>query len=120
MEEREFGAAGERVVLEECLVGPEMSFFAICDGTRAVPMLAAQDHKRVFDDDKGPEHRRDGRVCAEAALDAMLQARVMREIVEPVVRGMSADGHGVSRVPLRRADADVRRSEGDRVQPTLW
>ena len=67
MEDAQFGAAGERIVIEECLVGPEVSFFAICDGTRAVPIGSAQDHKRIFDDDRGPEHRRDGRVRAEPA-----------------------------------------------------
>ena len=54
MEERQFGDAGSRVVLEECLIGPEVSFFALCDGTRAVPLMTAQDHKRIFDDDEGP------------------------------------------------------------------
>ena len=54
MEERQFGDAGARVVLEECLVGPEVSFFAVCDGRRAMPLGSAQDHKRVFDGDRGP------------------------------------------------------------------
>jgi phosphoribosylamine--glycine ligase len=48
------GAAGDRVVIEECLSGPEVSFFALCDGVRAVPIGTAQDHKRIFDDDRGP------------------------------------------------------------------
>src|SRR5882762_8125610 len=54
MRERKFGAAGDRIVIEECLRGPEVSFFLICDGMRAVPIGTAQDHKRVFDDDRGP------------------------------------------------------------------
>src|SRR3954466_14863907 len=54
MEDRHFGDAGARVVLEECLSGPEVSFFALCDGTRAVPLRSAQDHKRAYDDDLGP------------------------------------------------------------------
>ncbi|MEX2661189.1 MAG: phosphoribosylamine--glycine ligase, partial [Vicinamibacterales bacterium] len=54
MEERQFGDAGARVVLEECMTGPEVSFFALCDGTRAVPLMTAQDHKRIFDGDQGP------------------------------------------------------------------
>src|SRR5688572_25399862 len=54
MQERQFGDAGSRLVLEECLIGPEVSFFALCDGRRAVPLTSAQDHKRVFDDDRGP------------------------------------------------------------------
>src|SRR3982750_3690702 len=52
MEERQFGDAGARLVIEECLSGPEVSFFALCDGTRAVPLTSAQDHKRVFDGDR--------------------------------------------------------------------
>jgi phosphoribosylamine--glycine ligase len=66
MEDAQFGAAGARLVIEECLDGPEVSFFALCDGTRAIPIASAQDHKRIFDDD-GAEHRRHGRVRAEPA-----------------------------------------------------
>src|SRR3990170_3019027 len=54
MDERQFGAAGARLVIEECLSGPEVSFFALCDGTRALPIASAPDHKRIFDDDRGP------------------------------------------------------------------
>src|SRR5262245_47029194 len=54
MGDRKFGAAGDRLVIEECLRGPEVSFFVISDGTRAVPIGTAQDHKRIFDDDRGP------------------------------------------------------------------
>ncbi len=54
MVERRFGDAGARLILEECLQGEEASFFAICDGTRAVPLVAAEDHKRVLDGDRGP------------------------------------------------------------------
>ena len=54
MQDRKFGAAGERLVIEECLSGPEVSFFALSDGARAVPIGSAQDHKRIFDDDRGP------------------------------------------------------------------
>src|SRR3954447_1011661 len=54
MTEGRFGAAGARLVIEECLTGPEVSFFAISDGTRAVPIGTAQDHKRIFDEDAGP------------------------------------------------------------------
>jgi len=92
MEDREFGAAGDRVVLEECLTGTEMSFFAICDGARAVPLLSAQDHKRVFDHDKGPNTGGMGAFAPSPLMDDALQARVMREVVEPVVEGLRSEG----------------------------
>lgn len=92
MEERQFGDAGARVVLEECLVGPEVSFFAICDGQRAMALSSAQDHKRVFDGDEGPNTGGMGAFSPSPLLDAGLQARVMRDIVEPVVAGLRADG----------------------------
>ncbi len=93
MEERQFGAAGTRVVIEECLAGPEVSFFALCDGTRALPLGSAQDHKRIFDDDRGPNTGGMGAFAPSPLMDDGLQARVMREIVEPVVRGLKAEGH---------------------------
>jgi phosphoribosylamine---glycine ligase len=92
MDERQFGAAGARLVIEECLVGPEVSFFALCDGTRAIPITSAQDHKRIFDDDQGPNTGGMGAFAPSPLLDASLQAVVMAEIVEPVLRGMRAEG----------------------------
>ena len=92
MEEGQFGAAGMRLVIEECLVGPEVSFFALCDGTRAVPIATAQDHKRIFDNDEGPNTGGMGAFSPSPLVDASMQARIMREIVEPVLRGMRAEG----------------------------
>ena len=93
MEERQFGDAGARVVIEECLSGPEVSFFALCDGRRAVPIASAQDHKRAYDDDEGPNTGGMGAFAPSPLVDAPLQARIMREIVEPVVDGLRAEGH---------------------------
>lgn len=93
MEDRQFGDAGRRLVLEECLSGPEVSFFALCDGRAAMPLSSAQDHKRVFDNDEGPNTGGMGAFAPSPLVDAPLQARVMREIVEPVVTGLRADGH---------------------------
>ena len=92
MRERKFGAAGDRLVIEECLSGPEVSFFALCDGARAVPIGTAQDHKRVFDDDRGPNTGGMGAFAPSPLMDAALEARVMREIVDPVIAGMAAEG----------------------------
>lgn len=93
MRDRKFGAAGERIVIEECLCGPEVSFFLICDGVHGVPIGSAQDHKRIFDGDRGPNTGGMGAFAPSPLVDAALETRIMREIVEPVLAGMAADGH---------------------------
>jgi len=92
MDERQFGAAGTRLVVEECLTGHEVSFFALCDGTRAIPIASAQDHKRIFDDDRGPNTGGMGAFAPSPLIDAATQARIMHETIEPVLRGMRAEG----------------------------
>jgi phosphoribosylamine--glycine ligase len=92
MTEGRFGAAGARLVIEECLTGPEVSFFVVSDGTRAVPIGTAQDHKRIFDDDRGPNTGGMGAFAPSPLVDPPLHDRIMREIVDPVVAGMAADG----------------------------
>ena len=92
MREKKFGAAGETIVIEECLSGPEVSFFLVCDGTRALPIGSAQDHKRIFDDDRGPNTGGMGAFAPSPLFEPSLQARVMREIVDPVMAGMAAEG----------------------------
>jgi phosphoribosylamine---glycine ligase len=93
MEDGQFGDAGARVVLEECLAGPEVSFFAVCDGRRAVPLMTAQDHKRVFDNDEGPNTGGMGAFAPSPLIDAAQHARIMHDVIEPVMAGMRADGH---------------------------
>jgi phosphoribosylamine--glycine ligase len=103
MDDRQFGDAGARVVVEECLSGPEVSFFALCDGARAVPIGTAQDHKRIFDGDLGPNTGGMGAFAPSPLADAALEARVMREIVTPLMQGMRAEGrdyHGFLYVGL--------------------
>ena len=92
MDDRQFGDAGARVVLEECLSGPEVSCFALCDGRRAVPLRSAQDHKRVYDRDQGPNTGGMGAFSPSPLFDAAMQATVEREIIEPVLRGLAAEG----------------------------
>jgi phosphoribosylamine---glycine ligase len=87
-----FGAAGTRVVLEERLSGPEVSFFVIADGEHAVPLVAAQDHKRIFDDDRGPNTGGMGAFAPSSLIDAELQSRVLREVVRPVLGGLIKEG----------------------------
>src|SRR5689334_1912880 len=79
MDERQFGDAGARLVIEECLSGPEVSFFALCDGRRALPIASAQDHKRIFDDDKGPNTGGMGAFAPSPLVDEAMQARIMRD-----------------------------------------
>jgi phosphoribosylamine--glycine ligase len=93
MHERRFGSAGSTLVIEECLKGPEVSFFVIADGTRAIPFGTAQDHKRIFDEDRGPNTGGMGAFSPSALVDGALHTRVMREIVDPVIAGMAEEGH---------------------------
>ena len=87
-----FGDAGARVVIEEFLGGEEASFISMVDGRSALPMATSQDHKRVGDGDTGPNTGGMGAYSPAPVVTAEVHARVMREIVEPTVRGMAADG----------------------------
>jgi phosphoribosylamine--glycine ligase len=93
MSHRRFGDAGAHVVLEECLTGPEVSFFVLTDGERAMDLGTAQDHKRVFDDDRGPNTGGMGAFSPSPLVDEALSARVTAEIVRPVIDGMRAEGY---------------------------
>lgn len=88
----QFGAASREIVIEECLVGEEISFFALCDGKTAIPLASAQDHKRVGDGDVGPNTGGMGAYSPAPMLTPELQARVMSEIIEPTMAGMAARG----------------------------
>lgn len=87
-----FGAAGAEVVIEEFLDGEEASFFALCDGKTALALATAQDHKRVFDGDKGPNTGGMGAYSPAPVLTPEMCERVMREIIEPTVAAMQKRG----------------------------
>jgi phosphoribosylamine--glycine ligase len=87
-----FGAAGAEVVIEEFLDGEEASFFALVDGETALPLVAAQDHKRVFDGDRGPNTGGMGAYSPAPIMTEALAAQVMQKIIEPTVRAMRARG----------------------------
>jgi len=93
MVERRFGSAGDRVVLEEFLVGQEASYFVLSDGRSFVRMSSAQDHKRIHDDDRGPNTGGMGAFAPSPLVTPELEQRVLDEIVEPVLDGMRAEGH---------------------------
>jgi phosphoribosylamine--glycine ligase len=87
-----FGTAGSRVVIEQFLAGEEASFIAMVDGQHVLPMATSQDHKRVGDGDTGPNTGGMGAYSPAPVVTPEVHARVMREIIEPTVRGMAADG----------------------------
>ena len=92
LEGEAFGDAGARVVIEEFLDGEEASFISMVDGTTALPMATSQDHKRVGDGDTGPNTGGMGAYSPAPVVTPEVHERVMREVVEPTVRGMIADG----------------------------
>jgi len=92
MERRGFGAAGATVVVEEFLRGEELSFFAVANGTDVVPLATAQDHKTVFDDDRGPNTGGMGAYSPVARVDAELARRIMDTIVAPTIHALAREG----------------------------
>jgi len=92
MERRDFGVAGARVIVEEFLHGDEVSFFALVSGRRAVPLAAAEDHKAVFDGDRGPNTGGMGAFTPVFGFDAAMRERVMTTIVEPTIAALADEG----------------------------
>jgi phosphoribosylamine---glycine ligase len=92
MANKAFGAAGDRVVIEECLKGEEASFMAFSDGRTVVPMASSQDHKRVFDADKGPNTGGMGAYSPAPVVTKKLERKVMDTIMIPTVRAMEKEG----------------------------
>jgi len=87
-----FGAAGAEAVVEEFLTGEEASFFVLCDGEHALPLAAAQDHKRAFDGDKGPNTGGMGAYSPAPVFTDAIQARTMNEIILPTLKAMKEMG----------------------------
>src|SRR5581483_6460785 len=86
------GAAGARVVIEECLAGEEASFIVMVDGVHVLPLASSQDHKRLRDGDAGPNTGGMGAYSPAPVVTPKVHARVMREIILPAVQGMAKDG----------------------------
>ena len=93
MVDKSFGDAGSRVVLEELLTGPEVSFFVVANGEHYVPLLSAQDHKRIFDGDQGPNTGGMGAFSPSPLMNEALQSQIEQTIVQPVLKGMAAEGN---------------------------
>jgi phosphoribosylamine--glycine ligase len=92
MEDKAFGSAGNKVVVEEMLIGEEVSLLVFTDGKTVVPMVSAQDHKRIFDGDQGPNTGGMGAYAPAPILTSQLQEQVLKEIVIPTVKAMEAEG----------------------------
>ncbi len=92
MVQREFGDAGDKVVIEERLGGQEASFIAISDGENILPMASSQDHKPVYDGDKGPNTGGMGAYSPTPVVDERVYAMVMEDVLYPLVRGMKEIG----------------------------
>lgn len=91
-DERVFGSAGARVLLERFIVGDEVTFMVLCDGERAVPLATAKDYKRVFDGDRGPNTGGMGSHSPSVLLDAETSRDVLTDIVHPTLKGLAAQG----------------------------
>lgn len=92
MKEKIFGTAGDRVVIEECLEGEEASFMVFLDGKSVVPMATSQDHKRIFDDDRGPNTGGMGAYSPAPVITKEMEEMVMDKVMRPVMRGLKAEG----------------------------
>jgi phosphoribosylamine--glycine ligase len=92
MKDRAFGAAGDRVVVEQCLKGEEASYMAFTDGKTIVPMVSSQDHKRIYDDDRGPNTGGMGAYSPAPVLTDELEKVVLEKIMKPTVRALKAEG----------------------------
>jgi len=93
MVDRRFGDAGDTIVIEEFLVGEEASYFVLADGTRFVPLLSAQDHKRIFDNDEGPNTGGMGAFAPSPLVTGAIEQQILDQIVQPVLNGMKAEGY---------------------------
>ena len=93
MVSRKFGASGERVVLEEFLSGQEASYFVLADGGSFMSLSSAQDHKRIFDDDCGPNTGGMGAFAPSPLITSDVERRIIETIVQPVLDGMVREGH---------------------------
>jgi len=93
MVEKEFGAAGDRILIEECLKGVEASYIVFTDGDTIVPAVAARDHKAVFDNDEGPNTGGMGAYSTDNILGPELEREVLQRVIRPVIEGMKSEGN---------------------------
>ncbi len=116
MEDKVFGAAGAELVIEQCLVGEEISVFALCDGEDALYLGCAADHKRVGDGDTGPNTGGMGAISPPPWASPAIIDATMARIIRPALARDGPARHAVPRLPVRRPDGRSGRAEADRVQ----
>ena len=92
MIDREFGESGQEIIIEEFLVGEEVSFMAVCDGVIALPLATSQDHKRLSDNDQGPNTGGMGAYSPAPIVTSALHEEVMQKIIQPTLKGMEQEG----------------------------
>jgi phosphoribosylamine--glycine ligase len=92
MVSREFGDAGSRILLEEALVGDELSFIVLADGERILPLAGSRDYKRALDGNRGPNTGGMGAFSTDAVLPAALERNILETIVQPTIQGLQKDG----------------------------
>jgi phosphoribosylamine--glycine ligase len=92
MIKKEFGAAGTKIVIEERLYGEEVSFIGVCDGKTVMPLAPSQDHKRIFDDDKGPNTGGMGAYSPAPVIDSDLHEKIVKDVMQPAVNAIRKHG----------------------------
>lgn len=92
MKDKIFGSAGEKVVIEECLIGQEASYLVFTDGKSIVPMVTSKDHKRLLDNDQGPNTGGMGTFSPNPVITAELEKEIIEKIVKPTIKGLKAEG----------------------------
>jgi phosphoribosylamine--glycine ligase len=92
MKDKAFGEAGERVVVEECLEGEEASYLVFTDGETILPMVSSQDHKRVYDNDEGPNTGGMGAYSPAPVVTPEMEELIMERVMKPVIKGMNREG----------------------------
>ena len=92
MAKKIFGSAGDKIIIEECLEGEEASFLVISDGKNVAPLASSQDHKRIFDNDKGPNTGGMGAYSPAPVVDDAMHERIMSEAINPLIKGLAKEG----------------------------
>ncbi len=92
MRNKAFGSAGDQIIIEDCLIGEEASFLAFTDGKTVLPMISAQDHKAVYDNDQGPNTGGMGAYAQAVLVDKALKEKIINQVMVPAIEGLAKEG----------------------------